>query len=218
MVPTDLAPQGLWAFALLALTMAATPGPNMVCLLGRTMVLGSRAAYITLAGMAAAFVLHALAAAWGLSLVLMAGGHGLTVLRWAAVLCLTWLAWNSLTQGVPMGSPGDARVGIEPLSAGKLFASGFMVNVLNPLVLVFFLTVLPQFAVHPGTDAVHGETMALGFTYAGVSVGVNLAVTMVAARAFAWMRHHPSHIVWIRRGSALALALLAMKLGTQSMG
>ncbi len=215
---TDPALQGLGDFFLLALLMAATPGPNMVCLLGCTAALGPSAGYVTLAGMAAAFGLHALVAECGFTVALTAGSHGLTVLRWGAVLCLLWLSWQSLSQGMTLESRSQVRDGTRTVSAGRLFATGFMVNALNPLVVVFFLTVLPQFAVHSGIGTGFGSVLALGIAYAAVSVSCNFAVTLGASRVFGWMRRCPGHIIWMRRTSAFVLAAFAMKLVGQAPG
>src|SRR6185312_7264770 len=79
-------------FCLACVALAATPGPNMLFLVSRTLAQGRAAGFVSLAGTSAGFALHALAAALGLSALLAAVPLAYEVVRWAGAIYLAWLA------------------------------------------------------------------------------------------------------------------------------
>jgi threonine/homoserine/homoserine lactone efflux protein len=133
-------------FALTVLVLNATPGVDMAFTLVTTLRGGVRAGLAAAAGIDAGCIVHALAATFGLAALLAASSAAFTVVKWAGAAYLLWLALGLLRQGL-RGS--DAVVGIDALepqrSAWAVFHQGFLTNVLNPKVALFFLALLPQF-------------------------------------------------------------------------
>ncbi len=197
-------------FALLALLMAATPGPNMVFLLAHAMDHGRRAGVIALLGVAIAFVLHVMLAASGLAGLLMATDQGPEVLRVAGAGYLLWHSVRALAavSAIPPGASAPR----QQKSAGGHFTSGFLVNATNPMVMVFFVSVMPQFVSAASDRSVLGQSLELGLQYTAVSLGVNLSVTLCAARVCAWMHGHPARLRALRLATSAALAALALRL------
>ncbi|MBC8028296.1 MAG: LysE family translocator, partial [Steroidobacteraceae bacterium] len=148
MIPAD----ELALFALAALVMALTPGPNMIYLVSRSLAQGRGAGVISLLGVAAGFLVHMLAAAAGLTAMFMAVPLAYQLLRWLGALYLGWLAWQALRPGA--SSPFETRA-LPIDSNARLFAMGFLTNALNPKIAVFYLSVFPQF-VRPE----HGSVLA----------------------------------------------------------
>src|SRR5512132_1859109 len=95
MVPTH----ELWLFAGAALLMVLTPGPNMIYLVSRSICQGRRAGVVSLAGVAAGFVVHMLAAALGLTALFLAVPLSYEVLKWAGAAYLLFLAWQAVRPG-----------------------------------------------------------------------------------------------------------------------
>src|SRR6187549_3375346 len=88
MIPLDT-----WLlFCLACAALAATPGPNMLFLVSRTLAQGRGAGFVSLAGTSSGFALHALAAAFGLSALLAAVPLAFDVVRWLGAAYLGWLA------------------------------------------------------------------------------------------------------------------------------
>jgi threonine/homoserine/homoserine lactone efflux protein len=135
-------------FALTALVVNATPGVDLVLTLVSTLRGGVRAGLAAAAGIAAGCVVHTLAAAFGLAALLMASGAAFSVVKWAGAAYLLWLAFGMLRQGLrragaaPLFGPAD---GAPVRGAWAVFRQGFLTNVLNPKVALFFLALLPQF-------------------------------------------------------------------------
>ena len=204
MVPLD----DLILFAGAALLMVLTPGPNMVYLISRSICQGRKAGVISLMGVIAAFLVHMLAAAVGLTALFMAVPVAYEVLRWAGAAYLLYLAWQAVRPGAR--SPFEARH-LPNGSPGKLFLMGFMTNMLNPKIAVFYLSIFPQF-VSPAQGSTMAQSMELGVTQIVISFSVNLVITLLAAHVAAWFARHPG---WLRAqrcvmGSVLAALALRM--------
>src|SRR5580765_7169303 len=97
MIPLDT-----WLlFCLACVALAATPGPNMLFLVSRTLAQGRAAGFVSLAGTSSGFALHAIAAALGLSALLDAVPLAYEVVRWAGAVYLAWLAIATWRSGDP---------------------------------------------------------------------------------------------------------------------
>ena len=136
-------------FAVTVLVLNATPGVDLALTLVSTLKGGVRAGLAAAAGIASGCVIHTLAAAFGLAAVLAASSAAFSVVKWAGAAYLLWLAVGMLRQGLRSGSatPPDAVSASAPVpkSPTLLFRHGFLTNVLNPKVALFFLALLPQF-------------------------------------------------------------------------
>ena len=88
-----MVPLNTWLlFCAAAIALAATPGPNLLYLLSRTLVQGRRAGFVSLAGTTSGLAVHVLAAAFGLSALIAAVPMAYDVVRWAGAIYLAFLA------------------------------------------------------------------------------------------------------------------------------
>lgn len=200
-------------FALAALIMVLTPGPNMIYLVSRSLCQGRRAAVTSLFGVAAGFLLHMFTAAVGLTAVFMAIPLAYETLKWLGAAYLLWLAWQAVRPGARR-SPFDPRV-LPADSPARLFVMGFMTNALNPKIAVFYLSVFPQF-VHPEYGSVLGQSITLGLVQIAVSFAVNLVLIVSAARLAAWFAKNPFWLAVQRWVMGFVLAGLAVRLALDS--
>lgn len=194
-----------------ALLMVLTPGPNMIYLVSRSICQGRRAGLLSLFGVAAGFLVHMFGAAVGLTALFMAIPMAYEVLKWAGALYLLFLAWQALRPGAR--SPFEAReLPADP--PRKLFLMGFITNVLNPKIAVFYLAIFPQF-VSPEHGSVLLQSIQLGFTQIGVSFSVNLCIVLSAARLSAWFARSPGWLAVQRVVMGSVLAALAVRLALE---
>ena len=139
--------QDLALFTLTVFVLNATPGVDMAFTLLSTLRGGIRAGLAASAGICAGSVVHTLAAAFGLAALMAASSAAFNTVKWAGAAYLLWLAIGLLRQALRAGVTAvagetpDASVG----TAAQLFRQGFLTNVLNPKVALFFLALLPQF-------------------------------------------------------------------------
>lgn len=206
-----LTPQEIAWFALVALALVLTPGPNMIYCISRTLCQGRGAGMVSLAGVALGFVVHLLAASFGLTAVLLAVPMAFTAIKVAGALYLLWLAWQAIRPGGL--SPFETRE-LPHDPPRKLFLMGFMTNLLNPKVAMFYLSFFPQF-LHPERGDLLLQSLSLGTVQIGVSVGVNTLLICFAAglsvfltRSLGWMRVQ-------RYVMGTVLGLLALRMLTE---
>ena len=195
-------------FAGAALLMVLTPGPNMIYLISRSISQGRRAGVISLFGVVAGFLVHLLAAAVGLSALFLAIPLAYEILKWAGALYLLWLAWQAVKPGAR--SPFSAQ-DLPVDSAARLFLMGFLTNVLNPKIAVFYLAIFPQF-ITPGNGSVFLQSIVLGSTQIAVSFSVNLLIALSAAGIASWFSRNPAWLATQRYFMCFVLGALAVRL------
>ncbi len=138
-------------FAFTVLVLNATPGVDLALTLVSTLKGGVRAGLAAAAGIASGCVIHTLAAAFGLAALLASSSAAFSVVMWAGAAYLLWLAVGMLRQGLRSRSTTASDAASVPVpvpvpkSPTQLFRHGFLTNVLNPKVALFFLALLPQF-------------------------------------------------------------------------
>lgn len=198
----------LLAFALVALGMVLTPGPNMIYLISRSISQGRIAGLISLGGVALGFVFYMLCAALGLTALLFAVPYAYDALRFAGAAYLLWLAWQAVRPG------GRSPFQVHKLPADsprKLFAMGFLTNLLNPKIAMLYLALLPQF-IDPAQGSMLTQSVALGFTQIAVSVSVNAMIAIAAGSIAAFLASHPAWLVIQRWLMGTVLAGLAFRM------
>jgi len=179
---------GLFAFAVLLL--ALTPGPVWIYLISRTLTQGRRAGYFSLIGVMAGVLVHLLAAALGLSALLLAVPAAFDAIKLAGATYLLWLAWNTLRGGGFSFTPQP----LDPVPPRVLFRQSLTASVINPKVAVFYLSLFPQF-VDPAGGMVLLQSLALGVVHVTVSTLVDGALVTVAGGLAAWLAVRPG---WLR--------------------
>ena len=159
----------LLAFALLAAIVTVIPGVDMALIARSVLTHGRRAGYVTSLGVSTGLWVHAVASALGLSSILMASATLFSLVKLAGAVYLVVLGVLSLHRALrPRADARAAAVGATARGARRAFAQGFLSNLLNPKVAVFYLTLLPQF-IRPG-DSVLARSLLL----AGVHVVIGL--------------------------------------------
>ena len=193
-------------FALIALGMVLTPGPNMIYLVSRSISQGPIAGLISLGGVALGFVFWIIAAAFGITALLIAIPYAYDALRLAGAAYLAWLAWQALKPGGR--SPFQARH-LPKDSPRRLVAMGFMTNLLNPKVAMVYLALLPQF-IDPERGSVLSQLLVLGVTQVSISVTVNSMIALAAGGISIFLASNPAWILVQRWLMGTVLAGLAV--------
>ena len=199
----------LAGFALVALGMVCTPGPNMIYLLTRSIMQGRLAGFISLLGVVLGFIVYMTCAALGVTALLLAVPFAYGALQWAGALYLLYLAWNAVKPG--------ARSILEPRrdlmvdGPRKLFVMGFVTNLLNPKIAILYLSLLPQF-IDPTLGHVLRQGILLGLVQIAVSFSVNLMIVFAAGTLARWFATRPSWLKLQRWIMASVLTGLAVRL------
>jgi threonine/homoserine/homoserine lactone efflux protein len=196
------------AFALVALGLVLTPGPNMIYLVSRSLCQGKRAGYISLGGVASGFVFYMLCAALGITAWLLAVPWAYDALRFGGALYLLYLAWQALKPG------GRSPFAVRDLPADnnrKLFTMGFLTNLANPKIAMMFLSLLPQF-ISPHHGSVLLQSLVLGMTQIVISLTVNAIFITTAGQVSSFLVERPNWQRLQRWLMGTVLAGMAVKL------
>lgn len=196
----------LLVFIIAAFGLVITPGPNMIYLISRSISQGKQAGMISLAGVIVGFLFHVIMVSFGLTAILMAVPFAYSLLKWLGVCYLLYLAWNAIKPG---SKSFFETTTLEDDSNFKLFQMGFLTNVLNPKIAVFYMSFFPQF-IKPEYGNVLLQNFQLGFTQMTVSFTVNFMIVMFASKIAFWFGSRPTWIKiqkWFMAGILSSLAL-----------
>jgi threonine/homoserine/homoserine lactone efflux protein len=206
--------QHLLLFILAGLLLNLTPGPDVLYIVSKALRAGARAGIVAGLGITAGCFVHVFAAAVGVSALLAASTTAFTVLKWVGAAYLLWVGVRLLASrakpeswGSPSSPPAYGEVN---RSLGAVFRGGFLTNVLNPKVAIFFLAFVPQF-IAPET-----EHKALAFVLLGTLFNINsVAVNSGWALAAAWMARHGAvqrGLQWLDRVAGVLFITFGLKL------
>jgi len=174
----------LLAYLVASVVLGLTPGPDMTFFLSKTISQSRTAGFAALAGASTGLLVHSVLVAAGLSVLLAASVVAFTVLKVVGAAYLAYLAYDALCNGSSLNLD---RLGIkrEPLTA--IYAKGLLVNLLNPKVIIFFVTFLPQFVA--SNDAhVPGKLLFLGLTFIVANIPVCGALIFAGGHIARWLK------------------------------
>ncbi|MCX8231369.1 MAG: LysE family translocator [Alphaproteobacteria bacterium] len=195
-------------YLLTALIVVLVPGTGVIYTLSYGLFSGIRGGLLAAFGCTLGIVPHLLASVLGLAAVLHASAMAFQVVKIAGVLYLLYLAWGLWRSAgdLDLGAAGAAR-----RSSGAIVLRGFLINILNPKLSIFFLAFLPQF-VAPDVSNNLSHMTVLGVTFMALTfivfVGYGSAAGMVRDRVLASKQVRE----WTQRAFALAFAGFALRL------
>lgn len=177
----------LTAFTLASLVLTITPGPDMTLFLGKTLAQDRRAGLTAMLGAFAGTVLHTLLAAFGVSALLASSATAFGILKIAGALYLLWLAWDAIANGSSLSLKETSGAKER---AGQVFLKGVGINLLNPKIILFFVTFLPQF-VSAGDPHATGKLLFLGAWFIGIALPVCALIVLLADRIANRLKRNP---------------------------
>jgi len=200
-------------FVLAGLLLNLTPGPDMAYIAGRAAAGGFRAGAAATLGITAGCVVHTMAAAAGLSMLLASSAAAFALVKWCGAAFLLYAGVRLLADAVrsPVPLATNALAGTNATRPSRIFREALVINVLNPKVALFFLAFVPQFI-----DA-HASHAALAFVALGTlfnlnSLFVNLPVAWLAARAGRRARGSPRLVRLLQGAVGVLFVALSARL------
>jgi threonine/homoserine/homoserine lactone efflux protein len=196
-------------FIVSGLLLNIMPGPDSLLIMTRSATQGWRAGCVAALGIGTGTLVHIFAAALGLSAVLATSATAFTVVKLIGAAYILYMAVGLLRS---RKQTGDVAASVLPaLPYRTIFAQGFLTNVLNPKVAIFFLAFVPQFI---GADA---PNKALAFIVLGCIFNFNGmlwcgALSLVTARASARIKLSPAVSLWLNRVTGGLFVWLGVKL------
>ncbi|MFM0553955.1 LysE family translocator [Paraburkholderia sediminicola] len=203
-------------FVVAVFLLNVTPGPDTAYIVGRSVAQGRGAGLMSALGISAGCCVHSLACAFGLTALLAASATAFTVIKFVGAIYLMYLGVRLLfAKPVADQAAGEARAAGAPKSLRQLFLQGFWTNVLNPKVVLFFVSFFPQF-VTTGSDHKALAFLTLGAVFVVMSMLWNSFVAWIAGSVTRRFSGQPSVKKWLDRGVGGAFVGLGLKLATAS--
>lgn len=197
-----------WIFIPASLALILAPGPDLLFLLAQGVRRGRAAGVATALGLSSGNLVHTLGAALGVSIIFRTSVVAFTLLKFAGVLYLLYLAWHMLRSGRGAADLSSNLRLRTPLAA--LYWRGVLMNVLNPKVALFFLAFLPQF-VNPGQAGMAEQMVLLGLVFTLMVVLVFGAAGWFAGSLRPWLQRRGDRLgklsAWLIAGVYSALAI-----------
>ena len=198
----------LTLFVISGLLLNIMPGPDSLLIMTRSATQGWRAGVAASWGIGAGVMVHVLAAAIGLSAILATSATAFLLVKYIGAAYIIWMAIGLLRSK----AGGQAKLAAAPpLPYRKIFAQGFLTNVLNPKVALFFLAFVPQFIDHDAPNK------ALAFIVLGCIFNLNgmlwcNLLAVVTAQASARLKVSPVVALWLNRVTGGLFIWLGVKL------
>lgn len=198
-------------FLLAAVLVTASPGPDNLMVLGMGMSRGRWQGIAFGLGCALGCLSHTLLAVVGVSAVVAASPWAFTALKWAGGGYLVWLGVQAL-RSAGSGPVGSAPAPTQALQT--LFFKGMLANAINPKVVLFFLSFLPQFVV-PAQGPVGWQLAQLGLLFTLQAALLFGLLGYFAGTVGGWLNRRPRAGLWLDRVAGLVFVGLGLKLITQ---
>jgi len=202
----------LFIGAVVLLVMA--PGPDMAYMLGRTIAQGRKAGIVAAIGINAGAYVHVFAAVLGLSAILAASSFAFAAVKIIGACYLIWIGLRAISATT---GPADLEQNqSRKLDYTAIFWQGFLSDVLNPKVAVFYLAFLPQF-VDVGSANKTSQLLILGVTSNVIAVCINIALVCFASVATAKLRRNRKLSAWLNKAMGALFVALGLRLASEKL-
>jgi RhtB (resistance to homoserine/threonine) family protein len=203
-------------FVIAVFLLNVTPGPDTAYIVGRSVAQGRGAGLMSALGISTGCCVHSLACAFGLTALLAASATAFTVIKFVGALYLMYLGVRLIfTKPAAAEAAGVTRAAGAPKSLRQLFLQGFWTNVLNPKVVLFFVSFFPQF-VTTGSDHKALAFLTLGAVFVVMTMVWSSFVAWIAGSVTQRFSGKPAVKRWLDRGVGSAFVGLGIKLATAS--
>lgn len=187
-------------FLAAAIILNLTPGTDTLYILTRSIAQGPRAGLVSVAGIMSGCVVHVLATAFGLSLILSTSATAFFLVKWAGAIYLIYLGIRALATRTPAFETASTRFSNKDLAT--IYRQGMITNILNPKVALFFLSFLPQF-INPDHASGPLPFLVLGGTFLVTGTLWCLILTRAATRMTHMLRENVTIGIWMQKISGV---------------
>ena len=200
---------GLFLMAVLLLN--ATPGPDTAYIVGCSVAQGRRAGLMSALGITVGCCIHATLSAFGLTALLAASATAFMAVKLAGGAYLVYLGIRMLFSKQSSAAENREVLALRPHKT--IFVQALVTNVLNPKVILFFLSFFPQFVNHDSPHKILAFLL-LGAVFATMSLCWNSGTAMLAGTLTRHASNNPHVKQWLERTVGAAFIALGIKLAT----
>ena len=198
-------------FLITSLIVVLAPGTGVIYTLAAGLGLGLRGSVFAATGCTLGILPHIAATVLGLAAIVHASALAFTVLKYAGVAYLLYLAWSAWRESGTLSVGSGSR----ETRMGRVLVRGITINLLNPKLTIFFLAFLPQFIdtrVDGGTANPAPQMIWLGGVFMAMTLAVFVCYGALASLARTYVIEQPTVMKLLRRSFAVAFAALGARL------
>jgi threonine/homoserine/homoserine lactone efflux protein len=199
--------ESLAFFMLASIALIVTPGPDIIYVLTRGIADGKRSGVMSAIGVTAGILVHTMAAALGLAVLLKTSTYAFWTLKVAGGIYLMYLGYQVIKNKKALEITGLQK----SLDIKKCFLQGFLSNVLNPKVALFFVAFLPQF-INKDSANQSLDMIIFGLIFAVMTILFLMVLGLFAGGIGIWLKQRKKIASKVRIGSGTVLILLGLRL------
>jgi len=203
-----LAPEQFFGFLAAAMLITLSPGPDNLMVLGFGISRGRLPGMVFGLGCALGCLSHTLLASLGISALIAASPTAFLLLKWCGGLYLIWLGVQALRSG---GKVALNKTSAPAVSLPRLFAKGLLANAINPKVVIFFLSFLPQF-IMADRGQVGWQTAQLGVVFTLQAALIFAVLGYFSGSVGQWLQRHSRAGLWLDRIAGTIFVALGLRL------
>jgi threonine/homoserine/homoserine lactone efflux protein len=188
--------------------LCLVPGPDNIYVLTQGMTKSKKAAIVTTLGLCSGLIIHTTAAALGISVIFQTSEIAFDIVKYAGASYLLYIAYQAFKY---RNEPLDLSVQNSSSQLKKLFAKGFIMNILNPKVSIFFLAFLPQF-VDTQAGNIPMQMIMLGIVFMIMTVVVFSSIGIAANLLSSKLQSNPNIVKYMNILTSMVLVGLGIKL------
>ena len=192
----------LLAFALLSFILIVVPGPNVLFVISRSLILGRAAGVGTAVGGQIGVYAQVAAVAFGIGTLVERSVAVFSVIKLAGAAYLVYLGVQAIRHRRSLAAALD--VAAQRKTLARILRDGFVVGVTNPKAIVFFAAVLPQFA-DPSAGHVPLQMLLLGAVFIAIAVFCDSTWALAAGTARSWLARSPRRLELIGGAGGLVM-------------
>ncbi|EJF76520.1 LysE family translocator [Bartonella birtlesii] len=193
-------------FSVASLILALIPGPDMMLSIGRTITQSKKAGIMCALGSATGFAIQVTGVALGLSALIFASPRAFVFLKIAGAFYLLWFAIQALRKHSTLSIEQEPS---KYKSSKRNYLAGIGINLLNPKVILFNVTFLPQF-INANDPMATQKLLILGFSYIPISLPITISTVFMAHKLFKSLNQNPLYMRffnWFIAGAFTSFAL-----------
>ena len=199
------------AFLAAAVLITLSPGPDNLMVISLGMSRGRAQGVAFGLGCALGCLSHTLLAALGVSALIAASPAAFGALKLCGGGYLVWLGIQALRHRGSVDAAQTQSLSGAADSVARFFAKGALVNAINPKVVIFFLSFLPQF-VDAGCGQVTAQTAVLGGLFTAQACVIFGLLGYFSGAFGQWLGRHARAGVWLHRVSGVIFLGLGARL------
>ncbi|APU67226.1 LysE family translocator [Christiangramia flava] len=196
----------LLPFLTASILLTLAPGPDIIYVLVRSIAYGAKQGIVTALGLVSGIIVHTTLVAFGVSAVIKQSENLFLIIKIFGAVYLLYLAWQVYKSDAKIAFSAE---GVANKKLGSLYRQGFIMNVLNPKVGIFFLAFFPGFLWSSELDTVW-QFYILGLVFMFQALLIFIFVSLLADKISVYIKSHPKSGHFLKWMQVVVFMLIAL--------